>query len=407
MPAPFADNYMANVGAGAQIGNMIALRQERAMQLRSQAAMNAVKERELQAQAEMFTQHASYYGALKQKEDEENAQMKIIAPTVRDQAKAFMATDPDLSEEDALAKAMTVAVAAYPTNEKLMRGYKDYMTARSQAKEQDFPPTAVNVPNPTPGKPPIPVLRTGPKTSQMLEAKEKPDEISDTLDKQRDAATKGDDELANFYKARLVKLTQSTGTTVKVNPDGTVELIQGPLAGPEALTKANQTKAQESQAQSLATIDTANRLEPLIDKETVGAQAFAESWVKDRILAQQFPELASQKRAKAEQLAASLRASAVKELRSDGNITEGERKQILQAVPTINDPVDSPTRAKQLVQSIRQMSAVRAMVAARRMGTPIPKAAAMAVDDETLADLFHQGLITQDQAKQAYQLKRQ
>lgn len=47
--------------AGAQIGNMRVAQQERMMQLRSQAALNAIHERQLAAQADMLAQHASLY----------------------------------------------------------------------------------------------------------------------------------------------------------------------------------------------------------------------------------------------------------------------------------------------------------------------------------------------------------
>lgn len=198
--------------------------------------------------------------------------------------------------------------------------------------------------------------------------------------------------------------TIETGVDAEGHP--TVKITRGKqatAATPDTLTTAVKSKVLESQAQSLATIDVANRLEPLISSETVGLKAFAGSILKDRVLAQAFPDLANKDRIQSEQLAAQLRASSVKELRSDGNITEGERKQILEAIPSINDPIDSPARAKELVRDVRKMAAIRAMVATKRLGGEVPKAAAMVLDDDSLAKLYEQGLITQDQAKQAYQ----
>lgn len=235
----------------------------------------------------------------------------------------------------------------------------------------------------------------------------------------RDTQTMGDPQgrLVTFEDGTTERMVQTgpnswqkapinKGIRVITHPDGSQETIVGGSGGddPSALTKANLTKAQESQAQSLATIDVANRLEPLISTETVGMQAFAESWVKDRLLAQRFPEMASDKRAKAEQLVAELRTSAVNELGTPP-ISDRERAEILKSVPGINDPVDSPVRARQLLANIRKMSAIRALVVAKRMGTGVPKSAAAALDDETLADLFNQGLITQEQAREAYELK--
>jgi hypothetical protein len=173
------------------------------------------------------------------------------------------------------------------------------------------------------------------------------------------------------------------------------------------LTVANQTKVQAGLSDSLKTIDVASRLIPLLDTETVGAQAFAESWVKDRILAQRFPELASSKRADAEVLTAQLRSSTVRELRSDGNISDKERDQILKAVPGINDPIDSPARAVKVTQAIREMSAIHAIVSASKLGQSVPTAAAQVLKWTDLERLVKSGVLTPEQALAAFDSQKE
>lgn len=159
--------------------------------------------------------------------------------------------------------------------------------------------------------------------------------------------------------------------------------------------------------QSVMTIEAANRLAPLISSETVGPRAFAESWIKDRFLANLYPELASQKRITAERFAAELRSTTIRELRSDGNISEKERSQILQAVPEINDPIDSPQRARDLIEATKKTAAIRAVVTARRMRTVVPPAAAKALEDTDLLRMASSGLISKQEAQMIYKLKRQ
>jgi hypothetical protein len=196
-------------------------------------------------------------------------------------------------------------------------------------------------------------------------------------------------------EGEVIEFTSPTGEKTSITRGGGTK-AQGDL------TTVNQTRVQQGLAGALQTIDTANRLEPLIDNETVGVQAFAESWIKDRILAQRFPGLASNKRANAETLVAELRASAVQELKTDSNITEAERGQILQAVPEINSPIDSPVRAKELVSATRRMAAIRAVVAAGKLKQPMPKAAAQQITPSELKRLVDTGVITKEQALEVF-----
>lgn len=382
------------------------------MQLRAQAAMQAVQERQMVAQAEYLSQHAAYFKA---KAEQEEAQQKnedalSQAMAVRHQINTQAL---GMSPEESMQQLIPQATMVNPVlGEKMAKAYGEY---RKGAVESQFTPQVTQPIDVTTGKPaidemgrPIKAMTTG--RGSAITVDREPTQVALIkyfVSEHNKAIGVGKNDLAEALRGGLAKATTGTGFTLQTNPDGTLTFTQGPVGGPEALTTANRSKTQVNMQQALSTIDVANRLEPLISDETVGAKAFAKSWINDRILAQRFPELASTERAGAEQLAAQLRASAVKELRSDSNITDGERKQILQAVPTINDPVDSPARAKQLVKNIRKMSAVHAMVHAKALGVPVPKSAAMALEATDLADLHEKGLITTEQAKEAYQLSHQ
>jgi hypothetical protein len=178
-------------------------------------------------------------------------------------------------------------------------------------------------------------------------------------------------------------------------------------AAPDQLTVAGKTAAQAQQARALETIDTASRLMPLISEETVGAQAFAESWVKDRILAQKFPEMASGDRAKASQLISKMRADVVKNFKSDGNIAKDERNEILASFPKANDPIDSPARAKMVVQQAQVMAAVQVLAATKRLGGEVPGAAAAILDDEAVVDMVKRRIIDPELAQKIWKMKRQ
>lgn len=212
----------------------------------------------------------------------------------------------------------------------------------------------------------------------------------------------GDTDAVSAFDKVIALQQAEKGFSLTTNPDGTVTASYGA----SSLTPTNQTRVQQGLSDSLSTIDIANRLEPLIDTETVGARSFVETWVKDRVLAQAFPEMASNKRASAESLAAQLRASAVRELKTDSNITEKERSQILQSIPDINAPIDSPARAKQLIGDIRKMSAIRAVVSAVKLGQPMPKPAAQVLSDDELVRLVNTGVITDKQALEIFDARQ-
>lgn len=383
------------------------------MELRSEQAMQAVKERELAAQADLMAQQSLRLQQQIQQDAKNEADTLLNAQIWKAEQAANKYTPDELDERAVHRMNIVNPVLGEKQAKALME------LRRGKQELTQFTPQVVQPLDTSTGQPaldeegkPLRMATTGRASAQVLNKTATAGmafQLKAINQAKMDAQASGNEELAKLLQAGEAKMVESNRLSVKFDENGRIsELVQGPqgAASPDALTKSNQTKVQESQAQSLATIDVANRLDPLISSETVGVKAFAESWIKDRVLAQAFPELASKKRVEAERLVAELRSRAVNELGTPP-ISDRERAEILKAVPGINEPVDSPARAKELLRQIKKMSAIRALVAAKRLGGAIPKAAAMALDDEALVDLHKQGLITTEQARQAYELKRQ
>lgn len=402
------NDFLVGLQTGASVARMAQQRQERMIELRAQAALQQLQERQIAQEMDIKAQNF-----MRQQQDDQYIRAKFaaademhatLAPEIgSDAAKEFI--DNALSYDPI---AGPVLMKAREAESQMRMNQAHAKVYEEQAKEATtgFTPTIVGIENPLTGEKEA-VLRTGPKQSQLVEAKTKPSEVEQAYNLFKKAEASGDKDLAMYHKAHLTKLTQSTGMTVKTNPDGSVEIVQGPVGGPDTLTKTNQSKAQEAQAKALETIDTAERLMPLLTTETVGLEAFAKYWIKDRVLAQRFPNLASKERAQASQLVAKLRSTAVADLKSDGNISDKERNEILASFPKANDPIDSPARAKMVVEQTQVTAAIHALLQAKRLNGEIPKAASIVLDDENVAEMVKRGTITSDLAQKIWKMKRQ
>lgn len=410
-------DFSADFARGAQIGNMQVQQRERMIELQGQEALRRVQERHLAAQADALAYQLQQAQADKAEQDKvlqiadvthQTMVSKLVSqgmPQATAEEKATQATDTWMANSYPKVAVAVGNARATLAKSKLEEAQAEMDKRRFSVENQSFQPTIEGITDPTTGRK-VPVLRTGPKSAQMVESKA-PDKVQE-LQRVHEAATSTDDpELSKLYQALEVKLTQATGMTIKTNPDGTFEITQGPVGGPDQLTKTNQSKVQEQQAKALETVDTAQRLKPLLDKDTVGAEAFAKSWINDRILAQRFPELASTKRAQASQLISQLRADAVKTFKSDGNISDRERNEILASFPKVNDPIDSASRAKMVVEQTETMAAIEAVTASKRLGGEIPKAAALTLDDENVAGMVKRGVIAPELAMKIWKMKRQ
>lgn len=368
-----------------QIGASIA---ERRMQLKAQAAMQALKEREMAQQADFITQRGKLYEQQALTEQQQRLEDMALTRASADLHKQFVDQE-HLTDEEATARTLAVMATRYP------KQARNLAAAYAQVKkgQQEGQPTPADIERE--------------RHNRAMESKASPNLIEEETRFMRDAEARGDQEVAALHKARLTKLTQSTGMTIKTNPDGTMELVQGPMAGAEGqLTKPNQTKVQASLKDSLEAIDTSKELLKVISPSTVGARAAVENVVFDKVLAQKFPELANKDRAKATVLASSLRSRVVRMNKTDGNISEKERGEILKAFPQINAPLDSPENARNVVRESTQLAATHAVRDALALGVSIPKEAAMELDDKTICRLYDAGVLTSEQAVAIGKLKR-
>lgn len=219
----------------------------------------------------------------------------------------------------------------------------------------------------------------------------------------------GTQRLAELKQRNFAAAHQTpAGMSITTNPDGTMTFTQGPGvgAGVGNLTRTNESRTQASLMDTLEVLDTGKQLLPKLNEHTVGLQAAAENIIMDKLLAQKFPDLANKDRASAVVLANSLRAKVVRMNKSDGNISEPERKEILKAFPQINDPVNSAENAKNMVQTALEMAAAHAVRDALALKLPIPAEAAQSLSLTTIKRLYDAGLLTTEQAVAVGNLKR-
>ncbi len=401
-------DFLQGIQTGATVGNLMAQRQERMMELRSQEALRQIQERQIANEASLVDQRSQLIQQQVAQAQKDQADTQANAIQWQSDIKTGKYT-PDQADDVAIRRMLMIN----PTlGEKQAKSLLELR--KSKLEGQQFTPQVVQPTDTTTGQPavdemgrPIKAMTTG--RGQAVAIDKEPTQVSlikHFVDEHNKAKEAGNNDLAEALRGGLSKATTGTGFTLQTNPDGTLTFTQGQLGSPDALTKSNQTKVQEQQAQALTTVDTAQRLIPLLNEQTMGTEAWARSIVQDRILAQRFPEMASGQRAEASQLINQLRASTVKSLRSDGNISEGERKEILGSFPKANDPIDSAARARMVVQQVQTMAAIQALVATKKLGGEVPKSAALALDDEAVADMVKRGVINSDLAQKIWKLKR-
>lgn len=425
----------ASLARGAAVGSQIAQNYLHGVGLAQQAMANEVQQRQNEQRLAMEMQQLPLAMTLQEQQKQMNA---IKIEDVLRQRQNLISTETAFAGlADTVHHAMTdaspvdvnpfffEAVAKHPRlaeTERFQTLWKDYNTslnaklalqeAKNAAKAQEFKPRFGVEENPltgekeaywfqSPNNAPLvkPDKEATPSTAQ------KNFKELDALQKGLDAATASGDPAAIAEAKRKLDTFSALATppseSITYDPVNGLNITKGKPASD--LTVASQSNLQSSLQAATTSIDVANRLEPLISSETVGIRAFAGSVLKDRVLAQFFPGIASQDRANAEVLSAQLRASTIKQLKSDGNISEKERQQILQAVPAINQPADSADHARELIQASRKVAAIQAIVSASKLKTAIPSSAVLALPWTELRDLAKTGVLTPEQATAAYE----
>ncbi len=412
-----AQNFLAGVQVGASLVEQAQRRRLLEQQAAQEMAMLPLRQTLAQQESEFNKWKLQDYLTTRQAMVDTEADLANLSSLVSQKIRAGKVEETTADLLDAVAR--NGKLRMNPGFQALAKDVGSSLAAKielAQSRGHQFKPETGTLPHPI-TKEPIPFIRTGTGSIDVLEPKQLsvPSDVQTariiTELERKIAATTDATEKAELER-ELFNVRQQTiqpGMTVRFDEAGKPVVTMGGKgqAEPGAPTVATQTRLQESLQSSVNTVDIVNRLEPLISNETVGVKAFVENIALDKLLAQAFPEVASQKRADAKVLAAQLRASATKELKSDGNISDKERAQILQAVPQINDPIDSPINALRTIRSTRKLSALRAIVTAQKLGQAIPTVAARALQDSDLIEAADMGLISKEAAKAAYYLKRQ
>lgn len=415
-----ADPWLQGIQVGAQIAEQRMANSARLQQLKLQQAQQQMQERQIAAQAQMYTEHANLY-KVKAEQDKEDAFLLKAAgdkvPELIEKYKAIGHADAD-AHELAIKEAITPLMFVSPTAFQKVASGISAMTRADASVKAPFKPT-LEILKGFGG--PVDVLQTGPNSATQIIHKDSTpssvreaeaiSELQNKIDTERSPVVKAqlERQLANLQATAL-----PTGTTTEIFDPQTGAPIMRTQTGRAAAvtdmgkpTLANVTKLQQKLTDTLTTVDVANRLQPLINDETIGVKAAIGSLFNDRILAQAFPDLSSKSRAKAEVLVARLRSSALSELKSDGSIAEKERIQILKAVPEINDPIDSPQHALDQIKAIRKIAALKGITIAKTLKQPINDNFLLALDDEDLIEATASGLLTQAEAIAAYRKRRQ
>ncbi len=191
------------------------------------------------------------------------------------------------------------------------------------------------------------------------------------------------------------------GNAVPASPKGSG--MGQPLVVPTTrpLTSANASKLQETVMTSASALRQADKLMPLINSGTFGPAAKLSNIIVDKGLANLFPELVSEERVSANTIAAGLRAATVRALRSDSNITDAERKDLIQDVPSPDKFLTSPAEAIIQLKTINEGVVDRAIQAARNLspGQPISGDLLDTISDSSyIKSLVRRKILTTEEA---------
>ena len=170
------------------------------------------------------------------------------------------------------------------------------------------------------------------------------------------------------------------------------------------LTTQNVTRNQETFSQSATGLKQIQRLQPLINSDTVGPLASFQDIVVDRGLANIFPELVGKDRVKVNVLLSSLSSSVAKSLRSDSNIAEPERVSLLEQIPHPNEFFTSPARSFEQLKTIQLGITDRAIRAARNLKQTLPDEFIKNLPDEWILDLHRDNTLTDDEVRRWHRL---
>lgn len=187
----------------------------------------------------------------------------------------------------------------------------------------------------------------------------------------RSAIQRGDTESAQQLRAKIDSEASSKGMSIRTNPDGTVEILQGGAQG-EKLPSSAVGEAEKVANSASSFINTGKELIALAKAPNVGVIGNIKR-ISTRIVGQIAGEDMIQAGEEFDfaQAATFFRGAATRILKSDSQITEDERKSIIAALPS-GGWLEAPTTVKRQAESAIRKVAESARRQINRAGVKMP-----------------------------------
>lgn len=250
------------------------------------------------------------------------------------------------------------------------------------------------------------IERTKLEQFQTIEriGREKTDRVSpfkQLINERNDAFTAGDKESVALFDAKLQKEVQSTGLQIKTNPDGSVEVFQGP----QKPTGGAASKVAERLSQTQKGLEELNSLQSSLRPEDVGIKGVIGENVFDRILPQfgipSSDVARMDNRTKLKTLAEGL----MRQVSADSRFSNADREAIKQILPSPG-VVESFESSQQTINTLRKIFSKRALIDAKEGAMQPPKWALDNLDDQSLIEAAKTKLLTEDEALEAFRARK-
>lgn len=219
------------------------------------------------------------------------------------------------------------------------------------------------------------------------------------LSEREEARLRGDSEAVRLYDAMLEKQTAATGMQVTTNPDGTMTLTQGPL--PQKLPSSVTAKAEERMTKNQKVVEELNSLSRTLRPQDIGVKGVLGETVLDAILPQFGIPSADAKRMDNRTKLKAAKEGALRMVSDDSRFSNADRKAIEDILPNAG-LFESYESAQQTIKTLNRVFAKRALIDAKEIGKEAPVWALEVLDAEGLKDAFSGGLISKEQALNAY-----
>lgn len=219
------------------------------------------------------------------------------------------------------------------------------------------------------------------------------------LSEREEARRQGNAEAVKLYDAMLEKQTAATGMQVTTNPDGTMTLTQGPL--PQKLPSSVTAKAEERMTKNQKVVEELNSLGRTLRPQDIGVKGVIGEAVLDEILPQFGVPSSDAKRMDNRTKLKAAVEGALRQVSDDSRFSNADRAAIKDILPNAG-VMESFENAQQTIKTLSRIFAKRALIDAKEIGKEVPNWALDSLDAEGLKDAFSSGLISKEQAINAY-----